>query len=81
MFWNLKLISPGIRKKHETYVTGGGGGGGIAANFYFFPETAPGLYVVAIINSLFFSVLRGRIWRLHTSDSVDPRVAKVKVSK
>ena len=26
LFWNFKLICPGIRKKHETYVVGGGGG-------------------------------------------------------
>ena len=32
LFLNLKLICPGIRKNHETYVAGGGG----TANFYFF---------------------------------------------
>ena len=39
LFLNLKLICPGIRKNHETYVTGGGG----VQRISIFLETAPGL--------------------------------------
>ena len=37
LFLNLKLICPGIKKQHETYVAGGRGG---AASFYFFGNSS-----------------------------------------